>query len=248
LKTFAIGDIHGGYKALMQCLEKSNFDYNNDTLICLGDVADGWPEVPECVEELLKIKNLIYVCGNHDRWCSDWFKYGSSHIMWTQQGGQATIDAYIRTGLLVNKKHKEFWENVENTVYYIDKDRNYLFVHGGYNWKYPLDNQPKEYANDYKNVYWDRHMWVTACMLNKIPLTKDSHFPGFVKQFDLIFIGHTTTTFAFKHTDPVKCLNVWNLDQGGGYEGKLTIMDIDTFEYWQSDNVRDLYPNYKGRN
>ena len=28
---------------------------------------------------------------------------------------------------------------------------------------------------------------------------------------------------------------------------KLTIMDLDTQEYWQSDLVKELYPNEKGR-
>lgn len=65
-RTFVLGDLHGGYKALMQCLKRSKFDYENDTLISLGDVSDGWPEVVECFEELLKIKNFIMVMGNHD--------------------------------------------------------------------------------------------------------------------------------------------------------------------------------------
>lgn len=41
--------------------------------------------------------------------------------------------------------------------------------------------------------------------------------------------------------------NVWNLDTGSGFSGKLTIMDIDTKEFWQSDFVRELYPNENGR-
>ena len=36
-----MGDIHGNYRGLLQCLEKSNFDYDNDKLIQLGDVVDG---------------------------------------------------------------------------------------------------------------------------------------------------------------------------------------------------------------
>ena len=28
---------------------------------------------------------------------------------------------------------------------------------------------------------------------------------------------------------------------------KLTIMDLDTQEYWQNDLVKELYPNEKGR-
>ena len=41
--------------------------------------------------------------------------------------------------------------------------------------------------------------------------------------------------------------NVWNLDTGGGWLGKLTIMDIDTKQFWQSDFVYELYPEEKGR-
>ena len=48
-RTFALGDIHGNYKALKQCLERSNFDYDNDTLIFLGDVCDGWTDVYKCI-------------------------------------------------------------------------------------------------------------------------------------------------------------------------------------------------------
>ena len=68
MKTFVMGDVHGAYKALKQCLERASFDYQNDCLIQLGDIADGGNEVYECVEELLKIKNLVAIKGNHDDW------------------------------------------------------------------------------------------------------------------------------------------------------------------------------------
>ena len=45
MKTFAIGDIHGAYKAMMQCFERSKFDYKKDRLIVMGDVCDGYPDV-----------------------------------------------------------------------------------------------------------------------------------------------------------------------------------------------------------
>ena len=53
VRTFAMGDVHGAYKALEQCLERSSFDKDKDTLIQLGDVADGFEHVYDCVEELL---------------------------------------------------------------------------------------------------------------------------------------------------------------------------------------------------
>jgi serine/threonine protein phosphatase 1 len=46
----------------------------------------------------------------------------------------------------------------------------------------------------------------------------------------------------------MKAANIWNLDTGAGYNGKLTIMDIKTKEYWQSDLVTELYKDKKGRN
>jgi serine/threonine protein phosphatase 1 len=42
--------------------------------------------------------------------------------------------------------------------------------------------------------------------------------------------------------------NVWNIDTGAAFTGKLTIMDIDTRQFWQSDPVKNLYPGETGRN
>ena len=77
-KTFVMGDIHGAYRALRQCLERSEFDFQTDRLICLGDVCDGWPDTKMCIDELLKIQNLTYVLGNHDMCALQWMRSGES--------------------------------------------------------------------------------------------------------------------------------------------------------------------------
>ncbi|ULT39931.1 hypothetical protein KRR40_34415 [Niabella defluvii] len=41
---------------------------------------------------------------------------------------------------------------------------------------------------------------------------------------------------------PLNAFNIWNLDTGAGSSGRLTIMDVDTKEYWQSDPLNELYP------
>jgi len=46
-RVLCLGDVHGGDKALVQVLERSNFDPSSDRIIFLGDVADCWPEVSE---------------------------------------------------------------------------------------------------------------------------------------------------------------------------------------------------------
>ncbi|NJN40909.1 MAG: hypothetical protein HC811_00350 [Flammeovirgaceae bacterium] len=45
MRRFVLGDIHGAYRALRQCLERASFSYDEDLLIALGDVSDGWPDV-----------------------------------------------------------------------------------------------------------------------------------------------------------------------------------------------------------
>ena len=51
----------------MQCFERAKFDYKKDRLIVMGDVCDGYPDVKQCTDELLKIKHCDLVIGNHDR-------------------------------------------------------------------------------------------------------------------------------------------------------------------------------------
>ena len=42
--------------------------------------------------------------------------------------------------------------------------------------------------------------------------------------------------------------NVWNVDTGAAFFGKLSCIDIDSKVVIQSDVVQTLYPNEKGRN
>jgi len=96
-RRFGMGDVHGAHKALLQCLEAVGFDYRIDTLIQLGDVVDGYAEVYECVETLLKIKNLIAIRGNHDDWFRRFLMTYVHPALWTQ-GGMATLASYLKNG------------------------------------------------------------------------------------------------------------------------------------------------------
>lgn len=239
MRRLVIGDIHGTYLALLQVLERSAFAYKKDLLICIGDVADGWPQVSECFEELLKIKNLVYVTGNHDSWLLDWFQTGNTPHIWTSQGGQASINSYLSKETAIRKKllrrHTKLLS--EALPYYVTDNK--LFVHGGFNWGRPIDGQ------DTYDLTWDRNLLSAALYwrANGLKGLKEDK----VKAYDEVFVGHTTTSRIQPDLTPVHASNVWAIDQGAGWEGKLTIMDIDSKEYWQSDVVATLYPNEKGR-
>lgn len=257
MKRFAIGDIHGNHKALVQCLERSGFDKENDLLIQLGDVADGWHEVYECVEELLSIKNTIFIKGNHDDWFLHWLKTDKHPDNWVQ-GGEGTLKSYcknlgfgygkiqpepwefeakkgFKTGMAptdIPTKHYDFWQN--QIHYYKDEDDN-LFVHGGFNRHFLLKDQIEHV------FWWDRDLFYAALS------SKDVNHPlKFKEKFKNIFIGHTQTTF-WKTNKPIFADIVINIDTGAGWADKLTIMNVDTHEYWQSDDANSLYPGETGR-
>lgn len=226
--TYVIGDIHGANKALIQCLDGVNFNYQKDTLICLGDVCDGWPEVYNAIEELLKIDNLIYILGNHDEWALEWFKTGEVRDIWINQGGKATIESYTKS---VPAEHISFMENAK--LFY--KLENKVFVHGGLKTDVEVEKQGKEI------LIWDRSLLQNALEYyfeeNEKRLTR----------YDEVFIGHTPSiNFGIK--EPKKVCEVYLMDTGAGWPGgKLSIMDVYSKQVFQSNEVSSLYPGYKGR-
>ena len=241
MRTFVMGDVHGAYNAMKQCLERSEFNYDTDVLIQLGDIADGHEQVYECVEELLKIKNLVALKGNHDEWFNEFIETGYHPDQW-RQGGTATALSYLRN---IGKKesliktsqggfktalnpddipdtHQKFFR--EQRLYYIDASNN-CFVHAGFDREKPFEGQRQQ------NYFWDRDLWNSALSF------KEQMKPGstfeITTPFTEIFIGHTGT-MKWRTDRPIHIANIWNLDTAG-HGGKLTIMDVQTKEYWQSD-------------
>ena len=53
-RTLAIGDIHGGLRALEQILERAKVT-QDDLLIFLGDYVDGWSESAQTVSFLIEL-------------------------------------------------------------------------------------------------------------------------------------------------------------------------------------------------
>ena len=214
MKTFVIGDIHGHLKPLQQCLKLSNFDKQQDRLICLGDVCDRGKQVKECIDELLTIPNCIFILGNHDSWALEWATSGNVPEGWWDQGGMLTAMSY-QNGM--PKEHIKFLTDAK--VYFIDQNR--LFVHAGFDPNLPIEQTPKEI------LIWDRTLIKQAQQTN---LTNPNHKFG---PYDEVYIGHTPT-INFGHRDPKKYCNIWDIDTGAGHGAKLTIMDIDTKQFWQS--------------
>ena len=218
MKTFVIGDIHGAYKALLRCLELSKFDRKRDRLICLGDVCDRNKQVKECIDELLTLPNCVYIVGNHDAWSLGWAINGKTPQEWLDQGGALTVKSYKDMGM--PKEHIQFLSQA--SLWFVDKNR--LFVHGGFDPECSLKETPKEI------FIWDRILLEKA---QELHLTNPDYKFG---NYDEVFIGHSPT-INFGKKEPQKYCNVWAIDTGAGWGAKLTIMDIDTKQFWQSNPI-----------
>ena len=245
MRRLAIGDIHGGYLAMVQVLERAGFDTEQDLLVGLGDYVDGWPDSYQVINYLMELKNFKGVIGNHDLWFIEASieilkngidvdeLYHSFNYNWVSQGGEATLRSYGKN-LQSVQSHVRFLSNLPGYLIIDDK----LFIHGGCpDWQDLTNALPEQTTY---SLTWDREMFYAF-------LRCDRKHPPVLSGFSECYIGHTSTSRFDKTLKPVFCNGLWNLDQGGGWEGKLTLMDIDSHEYWQSDIVGALYPYERGR-
>jgi serine/threonine protein phosphatase 1 len=198
MRTLVMGDVHGGYRALVQVLERAGFDPENDRLICLGDVCDGWSQTKECIDYFLGLKNLVYIWGNHDRWAYEWM-IGLVHLsdfwLWYNQGGRATMASYghedtgwtpVQSLGKVPESHKEFFRNA--LPYFEENGR--VFVHGG--WNYLRQPHPSQTSLD--DLTWNRSLWQHAVELHGDPIYWKDGVPPQITRFDEVYVGHTSTT------------------------------------------------------
>jgi serine/threonine protein phosphatase 1 len=243
-RTLVIGDIHGGLRALHQIMERATVT-TKDTLIFLGDYVDGWSQSPQVLDFLIDLgtkQNCIFIRGNHDELLLDWLLGNFENFdesMWFKHGGEATVTAYSNVSDTAKKKHIAFLKSLQN--YYLD-EQNRLFIHAGFT---NMNGVTYEYFP--KLFYWDRTLWETALVLNE-NLDKNSYFyPKRFTLYDEIYIGHTPVT-RIEQTTPIQKACIWNVDTGAAFKGPLTIMDINTKEFWQSEPLNYLYPTEKGRN
>lgn len=241
MQTLAIGDIHGGLKGLIQLLKRAEVT-QNDTLIFLGDYVDGWSESAQVIQYLInlsKTNTCIFIKGNHDAWCQEWLTYGIVNDVWFNHGGKETIESYSNFSKEEKSNHRDFFEDMH--LYHIDSEKRF-FVHAGF-----TSMQGVEKEIDIRNFYFDRTLWEMARNLNMVDENKRKKIDARFSFYSEIYIGHTPTTNYFK-MHPMNAINVWNIDTGAAFTGRLSAIDVYTKAIFQSDILKDLYPNELGRN
>ena len=138
---FAVSDIHGHYTALMQALEESGFDVNNENhiFLSLGDLADRGAENMKVYDFVKSLPRKILLKGNHEDMLRNILTqgdvsatdiYNGTDITVTELLGEDAIDKY---GCIDLEKHAE---KITETVAFIDSMQDYyeigdyIFTHG----------------------------------------------------------------------------------------------------------------------
>jgi serine/threonine protein phosphatase 1 len=241
MRTFVVGDIHGGLKALDQVLAKVSYT-REDRFIFLGDYVDGWSESAETVSFLIdfsKDYDCVFLKGNHDELLLNYLNSKEALPLWLVHGGAPTKEQYDALSKEEFNRHLQFFNKLK--TYHINAD-NRLLCHAGFtNVKGP------QYEYHSHITYWDRSLWEMACALDPNLSVEDERYPKRLRLFKEIYIGHTPVTRIGRDI-PVNFANVWNIDTGAAFMGKLSMIDIDSKDVWQSDPVWTLYPGETGRN
>ena len=216
-RNLIVGDIHSRYEKLISVLEKASYNPSADTLYSVGDFCDRGKEAVKTLRFLMDQKNLKAVVGN--RTVQD-IVY-RNHI---KHAECTAIASWLHSLPLVRVEDR------------------YIVVHGGIPYRFDIDDLVS-YQEMERPVYgmssssealvWDRDYMLSAyvCvnpeMRDEIDIDRDP--------FDTdktIFVGHTPIPEGKPFISEEYHLVA--LDTGAGRDGPLTLMDMDTLEYWQA--------------
>lgn len=186
MKLFMFSDLHGNktlFNKMKEYMDNCGDEY---FCYCLGDVCDRGPDGYELMKFILSLDNFEYLMGNHEdmflNTCCDYLAfcqeehinpyeyaksmnfdsfnvfYDESSIMYFQNGGQPTFEAWLRDGCPRDILHKISDLPYAATVQVIngDKEITYEMCHSGCR---ADDYDSYNFLNEY---IWNRSHFLTG--------------------------------------------------------------------------------------
>lgn len=210
---FIVGDLHGCYSLLMQELKTINFNFDNDLLICTGDLIDRGNENLECIS-LLEQPWFRTVRGNHEEMCIKGqydTKIREIHI---RNGGEWFYALSLQKQLEINNHFMELPIVIE-----IELERKKIgIVHADidiHDWNiFKQDISKGDYkipgiTSSYSNALWGRGR-----------IRNYSNQYDIVDNIDEVYLGHTIVK---EHTQIDNCHYI---DVGSSFTSKLCIVKV----------------------
>lgn len=212
MKTFVIGDIHGHRRALQALLAAIPLR-DEDQLILLGDYVDKGPDVRgvlDLLSELSRRPNTISLRGNHDQMLIDAYREPAKFAIWECLAGKNPLAGYGEGSVdevlhLIPDHH---WAFLEQACVDWHETEKFIFVHGGIRPSFSPAEEDLE-----------RLQWTSLSMA----LPHDSG--------KTVVCGHTRNEWG-RITDLGHTICV---DTGISHDGRLTCLELESFEFWQAD-------------
>ncbi len=137
-KIFAIGDIHGCHRQLVELMARLPFDRRRDTLVFLGDYINRGPQSRQVIDYLLDLKaeceRAVFLMGNHEYALLAYAASGDVQILHRLRaiGVEATLKSYgnasmrrLRDLSFLPPAHLNFLRSLQFSF----RSGTFLFVH-----------------------------------------------------------------------------------------------------------------------
>lgn len=246
-RRLIVGDIHAQFKLLKEVLNKARFDPEEDILYSVGDLCDRGHNAASTLKFLMSLPDFRPVIGNHDLSLEYYLFTGSAEDEWLERdGGRITLNAVKAFFSAGGRDRLRSWLA---SIPAIRVEADAIIIHGGITasctekklkemalLKRPA---PLLYSHDadgqlLDSLCCDRN-YVRSAMCDA-GLPANLRIEDFVlplKTRRTIFVGHTPTEDGRPFFSEKYHLIAIDTGAGGG-EKPLTLMDMDTHEYWQA--------------
>jgi serine/threonine protein phosphatase 1 len=209
MSIFAIGDIHGMYKLLIELMNKIPLS-NGDTLVFIGDYIDRGDESQQVVSYLLDLrkdrKNTILLRGNHEEIAYDCLTGAEEGDAWILNGGNKTIESYGKNIVELNENI-----NILGNLPLWHSEGKFFFSHAGLNPRKRLSDQTHD------DLIWDRDCFYS---------TKESIVEK--EQGITLVFGHTPSLSVVQKHSRI-CI-----DTGACFGNKLTCIQLPENKIYQT--------------
>lgn len=210
---YVVGDLHGCYSLLMQELKNIHFDFQNDVVICTGDLVDRGEENLACIS-LLDEPWFYTVRGNHEEMCIKSAHDPKIKEIHARNGGEWFYQLSQIHRLEIIERFKQLplvievqLEHKKMGVVHADID-----IHDWNSFKQDINQGDYKIAgvsSAYANALWGRGR-----------IRQSSAHYDVVENIDEIYLGHTIVK---EHTQIDNCHYI---DVGSSFTQKICIVKI----------------------
>ena len=254
-RRLIIGDIHARYERLRGALEKASFSPEKDILYSVGDFCDRGDKPVQTLEYLMDLGDSFRpVLGNHDAWLESAPITGVADPNWTDNNGGAVTEKAIFSMPEDWRERLKQWLSGIPLIRVMEDD---IIVHGGipaglgedmvtriakidrpvplFRMLWNGETRDELILIDFmERFYWDRDYILSA--LRSVYGDNPMRRTRLREPFDTektIWIGHSQLVSGKPfHSE---AYHLWAIDTGAGSgRGPITVMDMDTKEYWQA--------------